>query len=404
VIVTDEPDIEVAEIAKRFHTTNLEVMEPDPYGTMESLRKKCPAFKSELYGGYYVFTKHADQRTILRDANNFSSRTTMIPPLPGGGFGPPVEADPPLHSEYRKALDGYFTMARMTEKSEEIRDRARVLLAPFIAEGGGDVMAAFCRPLPTITFILMAGLPVEDLPQLQIWMDTLLKAGGDPEKREYATDVVSPLVREYFHQKLNERETMLDPPNDVLTGIVRAKLGGNPWSKEDQIYCIMQLVFGGLETVMSTLGLSLLFLAENPEHRRQLVDNRAIIPDAVEEFLRYFTIETTARTVTADIEVAGVPLHVGDRVLLPLASSGRDEEAFPNPDIVDFGRHPGQHLAFGMGPHRCMGSHVARVELRIALEEVIDAMPEFSLAQGTRPKRRWGTVFGLDDLDLALHS
>jgi cytochrome P450 len=388
-------------IARQFHVTNLNVMEPDPYPAMAALREHCPVFRSELHGGYYVVTRHADQRAILRDPTHFSSRQVMIPPLAGGGFGPPTESDEPAHALYRRALDGYFTMARMNEKHDELRSRAQDLLTSLVANGGGDLIQEYCRPLPTLTFVLLAGLPVEDLPKLQAWMHQLLGVGGEPD-REHNEQVVAPAIHQYFRELLERREAMSDPPNDVLTGIVNASLGDEPWSRQDQVFCIMQLVMAGMETVTSTLGLTLLFLAENPSHRMQLVDDPALIPDAVEEFLRYFTIETTARTVVSDVEVAGTTFHEGELVLLPLVSSGRDALAFPDPDVVDFSRRPSQHLAFGMGPHRCMGSHVARTELRIALEEVIRLMPNFTLAPNASPTHRWGTVFGLDDLEVVI--
>jgi cytochrome P450 len=392
----------LAELARKFHVTNMEVMEPEPYTLLKALRDHQPSFRSELYGGFYVFTRHADQRDILRDPEHFSSRSVMIPPLPGGGFGPPTEADPPDHVLYRRALDLYFTTRRFNEKRDELREKAIAFLEPMVARGGGEFMADFCRPLPTVTFFLLAGLPIEDLPQLQSWIDQLLHGHGDAASLEHNNTVIAPALHGYFRERLEEREAMADPPDDVLTGITRATLGDVPWSRQDQILAIMQLVFAGLETITSMLGLALLYLAEHPEQLALLVDDPGRIPDAVEEFLRYNTSETTARVVLSDVEVGGVQLHEGDRVLLPLASSSRDDRVFADPDAVDFDRRPARHLAFGAGPHRCMGSHVARTELRIALEEVIRLMPRFTLAPGARPQRTWNTVFGLSTLDVAV--
>jgi cytochrome P450 len=400
LIDQNELEPELAAMARQFHTTNPASMGSDGYAAMTALRTRCPAFRSERHGGYYVFLKYADQRAILRDADTFSSVTTMIPPYPGGGFGPPVEADPPNHTLYRRALDSYFTTARMEAKRNELHERARTLLGEFVGAGGGEIIEAFCSPLPTVTFMLMAGLPTEDLPQVQYWMDYLLAAGADPERRTHAEEVITPAVNAYCERHLNLREAMSDPPDDFLTGITRARLGDEPWSRADQVLCMKQLLQGGLDTVKQTLALSLMFLAENSAHRRQIVADPTLIPQAVEEFLRYFTIETTVRTATRDVEIAGITLRAGDRILLPLASAGRDESVFADPEVVNFARSSKQHLAFGVGPHRCMGSHVARIELRIALEEVVAYMPDFGLTPGTRPTRRWGTVFGLDQLYL----
>jgi cytochrome P450 len=395
------PD-ELKFLASKFHVTNMEVMEPEPYTLFKAFREHLPSFRSELHGGFHVFTRHADQRAILRDPQHFSSRTVTIPPLPGGGFGPPTESDPPNHALYRRALDLYFTTKRFNEKRDELRDKAVSFLEPMVRRGSGEFMAEFCRPLPTVTFFLLAGLPLEDLPRLQSWTDQLLHGHGDEAAREHNSAVIAPSVHKYFLDRLEEREAMSDPPDDVLTGVTRAKLGDVPWSRRDQILAIMQLVFAGLETITSMLGLALLYLAEHPEQLTQLVDDPELIPDAVEEFLRYNTSEQTVRTVLSDVEVGGVQLHKGDRVQLPLASSGRDDLAFPDADTVDFTRRPARHLAFGAGPHRCMGSHVARTELRIALEEVVRMMPRFELAPGAKPRRTWGMVFGLANLEVVL--
>jgi hypothetical protein len=392
---------ELDSLASQFHVTNKEVMAPGGYTLLKALRDRGPSFRSELYGGFYVITRHADQRDILRNPVHFSSRSVQIPPLPGGGFGPPTEADPPDHILYRRALDRYFTTRSFNEKRDELREQTVSLLEPIVARGGGEFMAEFCHPLPGVAFLLLAGLPVEDLPQLQSWVDQLAR-GYDDTEVEHNNTVIAPTLQKYLQDRLEEREAMSDPPDDVLTGIIQARLGDVPWSRQDQVLAIEQLVIAALESVPGLLGMNLLHLAQHPEQLAQLVDDPTLIPAAVEEFLRYNTGETTARIVVSDIEIGGIQLRAGDRVLLPLASSSRDERAFPDPDTVDFTRRPARHLAFGAGPHRCMGSHIARMELRIAFEEVVRLMPRFTLAPGANPVQTFNTVFGLESLDLVL--
>ena len=388
-------------LASQFHVTNREVMAPGGYTLLNALRENKPRFRSELHGGFYVFTRHADQRDILRNTKDFSSRSVQIPPLPGGGFGPPTESDAPNHMVYRRAFDKFFTAKRVNEKLGAFREQTVSLLEPIVARGGGEFMAEFCHPLPGAAFFLLAGLPIEDLPQLQSWVDQLVTSHGDVAV-EHNNTVIAPTFQKYLQDCLEERETMSDPPDDVLTGIVQAKLDGVPWSREDQVFVIEQFVIAALESVPGLLGMNLLYLAQHPEQLAQLVDDPSLIPAAVEEFLRYNTGESTARTVVSDIEVGGVQMREGDLVLLPLMTSSRDDRAFPEADTVDFTRRPARHLAFGAGPHRCLGSHLARMELRIAFEEVVRMMPQFSLAPGAKPVQTYNMVFSLESLDLVL--
>jgi cytochrome P450 len=170
---------------------------------------------------------------------------------------------------------------------------------------------------------------------------------------------------------------------------------------QDEAYAFTYLLFmAGLDTVTNSLGFTWMFLAQHPGHRRQIVEDPRIIPDAVEELLRYYSfVGITNRTVSRDLEFAGVAMRGGDRIMLPTSAAGRDDEQFPDAQVVDFGREPNRHLAFAAGPHRCLGSHLARAELRIALAEWHRRIPEYRIA-GTGVTYHGGALGGPTALSL----
>lgn len=395
-----------ADLVKTFHVFDAGPT-GDIYEAFRTLQQGCPVGRSELFDGYWVITRHADMVEILRDAQTFSSRFVTVPPHEDPlGRSIPHQQDPPDHTAYRHDLQRIFSPTAANSIEAETRERARSIMQTIVKRGRSDFAAEFADPFPGITFLLMLGLPVNSLPSLTYWKYAMVQEGmgPDPDKRAFAAEVVRPTVDAFFQCALDQRRRLGDDaPDDVLTALTRAKFGDRTWTDDEVQRCIHLLMNAGLDTVAGVLGLSFHFLATHPEHRQSLIDDPSLIPGAVEEFLRYFSNVSTARVATRDTEVGGHQIKAGDLVLLPTPAAGRDAEAFDNADEVDFARQHNRHLGFGGGPHRCLGSHIARMELRIALQEMVEIMPHFEIdASAPAPVFRYGLIFGMESLPLVI--
>jgi len=381
----------------------------DPHLLFSEMRRHCPVARSEAFGGFWVLTQYDDVRQALRQPETFSSCIHGIPPIEDERAEKiiPLNYDPPEHGMYRKQFSPYFAPNSLPPIEPGARARIRELLQAFVAKGGGDFIADVAVPYPCLTFLGMLGLPLTDLDQLLEWKDTMVRDlhSGDPDRIERATKEVIPKIYNYFEMKITARMADDNPPDDVLTAMARARYGDREFTLDEKVRTLDLFFQAGLDTVTGVLGLIAEFLASHTEHRRQLIEEPQLTSNAVEEFLRYFGIVTLFRKVMQDTEVHGVPLAKSDLVMMLTQSAGRDETAYADADVVDFRRSPIHHLGFGAGPHRCIGSHLARMELRVALEEMSSLMPEFEMAcDPDALVRHWGAVAGLAALPLTVPS
>jgi cytochrome P450 len=281
----------------------------------------------------------------------------------------------------------------------------RDLLAAFAYRGGGDFISDVAVPYPCLTFLELLGLPLQDLDQLLEWKDVMVRDlhSGDPQTTAAVMESTAPRLYDYFEAKILEREAMEEPPDDLLTAIARATYRGMAFTLDEKTRTLDLFFEAGLDTVTGLLGYIAEFLALNPEYWQDLVDTPSLVPNAVEEFFRYFGIVTINREIVQDTELSGVSLPKGDYVVILTQAAGRDPGAYPNPERVDFRRPNIRHMGLGAGPHRCIGSHLARLELQIALEEMIGIMPNFSIdGDPADLSRHWGVVAGLDSLPLVV--
>ena len=346
----------------------------------------------------WILSDYDDVRESLQRYDLFTSTNLNV-------YGPlkapdlriiPAEIDPPDQAAYRQMILSYLSPKRVAEMSPHIRERAVELIESFAGNGHCDLMKDFSKKFPTYIFMEMLGLPLEDLEQVSQWADMNLHAGSDPDSQAVAAAVMTQ-IHEYLRDLAQKRRA--NPTDDLISCLVTSDFNGRKLSDAEVIgYCVT-LYLGGLDTVASEFGFMFHFLAQNPEHRRQLVESPSIIPNAVEEFLRFFSIITLGRTVAQDVEFKGCPMHVGDRVMISTVAAGRDEREFDDANHVDFNRRLNRHLAFGAGPHRCIGSHLARAELVIGLEEWHKRIPEYRLGAGDI-HRHGGVVLGLGHLPL----
>ncbi|WP_432841569.1 cytochrome P450 [Dactylosporangium sp. CA-092794] len=373
------------------------------YDLFAQMRDLCPVAHSNADNGFWAVSRHDDVVHCLKDAGTFSvARGVSIPANPDRPSWLPMAVDPPAHTDYRRDLNVLFSPRAVKAVEDRTALRAREFLRPFVARGGGEVVSQFSGPFPCVTFLLLLGAPVEDLDQLVSWEHTLVRAIADEQARAELASTVFPAIVAYFNRLLDERAAADDPPDDFLSGILRARVGDRPYTRDEMLRVCAFLVIAGLDTVTQTLSRSIHFLAEHPGHLRQLVERPDLMPSAVEELLRMFAIVNPGRSVTRDVELDGASLRAGDTVLLLTTSAGRDERAFDHPEAVDFEREHNRHISFGAGAHRCLGSHLARMELRLALEAIVELMPEFHLDDSYPLRQHLGHLFGVDELHIVV--
>jgi len=375
---------------------------PKVYERYAELRRACPVAWSNSHGGHWVLTRYADIHEVNRCPQRFSNNPVGIPPNLGQDQPLiPLEVDPPEHTSYRQILTPLFSPTRMNALEPQIRSLVTELIDGFAARGECDFIAEFARPLPAQVFLGLMGWPQEDAPQLLKWTYDVIegKPGGTDEESNEVRTAVGLEIYTYFAELLDRAYEQ--PGDDIISQLTRASYDGERELSQFEILNIVFIVMiGGLHTVTGSLGNSLIYLAEHPDQRDRLVAEPALIPSAVEELLRWESIVAPARRVTEPVSVGGVEMQPGDRVLLALGSAGRDSEEFPDADDVILDRVPNRHLAFGSGPHRCLGSHLARVELKVALEEIHRRLPDYELVAGEPPVLKLHQVKGVERLKL----
>ncbi|HET6950045.1 MAG TPA: cytochrome P450 [Acidimicrobiales bacterium] len=368
----------------------------DHYAEWLRLQAECPAFKSEVFDTHdlWYVLRYDEMHEILRDPARFSSRSVdytgeqiqrMIP----------IEMDPPEHGRYRQLLTHRFSPHAVARLEPEIRRRCVELIEGVIAEGECDYTRDVAFRFPTAIFLEMMGLDVARTDELTGHAKVILDPSHSDEDRATAAFSIVAVLMEGFAARREE------PRDDVLTELVQATIDGQPLSDEDLLAFGFLLYLAGLDTVANVLSYSMRHLAQVPDLRHELTAEPDRWPAAVEELLRYYTIPSVVRVVAEDTEMAGCPMKAGDRVVLPLAAADRDPRAFDRADEFDPGRVQNRHLAFGAGPHRCLGAHLARLELRVAMEEWHARIPDYSIPDGTTFVEHVGAVAGLDALPLA---
>jgi len=386
------------------HVPNHVVRDFDHVGAPEIKRdafavyRKAPSdrvFFSPLNGGYWVLTRAADIRAALQQPELFSSSATGIPAQPDRKeklF--PLELDPPEHRPHRQALAPYFTPKVVAAKAAAIQQVCVDLLEPLAARGQCEFIADFAQPFPTTIFTAMLGLPNSESKQFVDWNNVLLYDFASPERRAAAGEDIN----HYLHGLIEQRAA--HPQGDLLSGLLSTTIHGQPVSAEVVQNFTFLLFVAGLDTVTAALSFSFRFLADHPQHRRLLVENPNLIAAAVEELLRVFSFVNMGRTVVNDVTFAGVELKAGDRVLTSTTLAGSDPDEFPDPLRIEFNRPASRHLAFGAGPHRCAGSHLAREELRIALREWHLRIPDYEVTDAHPIEMHGGGAMGMKRLTL----
>jgi cytochrome P450 len=353
----------------------------DPQPMYGQLRQQCPVARSDL-GGHHVvlISRYDDVLWALRHPEAFTSA--------GGlnlGEQPllPLEVDPPEHTGYRRLLNPRFVPREIERLEPAIRGVVVELMDAFVDRGACDFHEDLATPLPSSIFLALMGLPREDLPMFMRWRDNTIRpdvAPGDLEGAERIRRETATAISDYFRQAIADRRAQ--PDETLLSLIVHGAVDDVPLTETELLGISHLLLLGGLDTVTATLDCMVAFLAEHTEHRQQLVEDPSRIPAAVEELLRWLTpVMIVPRTAAVDMTLHGVDIKAGDSVSLCLGAANTDEDAF-GPDAVDFGREANKHLAFGGGHHLCLGAHLARLEIRVVLEELHRRIPDYRIAPG----------------------
>jgi cytochrome P450 len=300
----------------------------------------------------------------------------------------PLQIDPPQHKSYRKILDPLFAPREMVKLEDSFAARVNALIDGFIERGSADFAQEFSIPFPSLAFLTLLGLPTEELPSFLRMKDGIIRPDfviGAPREdaatKEYQRGIANSIY-EYFDRVIDERTSQ--PQDDLISRFLDTEVDGERLSREEILDICFLFLIAGLDTVTATLDCMFGFFVEHPEHRQQIVDDPSLIPAAVEELLRWETpVMTVVRVAMEDAEIGGCPVHEGDHVMAMLSAANIDEAEFPDGDVVRFDREANRHIAFGVGVHRCLGSHLARTELRVALREWHRRIPEYALADGT---------------------
>jgi len=377
---------EHAEVADTTATgaPRFDPMEPvqaaDPYERYAELRKACPV--SETMSVFAFVARHADCTRVLRDAATFSSALGMR--VHGQELDEADQAinemDAPRHTKIRRLLVSAFSPASVNAVEPSVVELARSLVDAFAPQGEAELVESLTVPLPITVVATMLGIPPADRGDFKRWSDDIMINGV------YGRDGIKslPEFHEYLDHQITARNTSDDPPDDLITRLVRAEVDGARLTSREIRTQVRFLVMAGNETTTNLIGNTLYEVLRRPGTWQRLRDVRALLPAAIEETLRYNApVQFIPRTCTAETELSGSTIPAGQRVLVGLGSANRDDAVFADGDEYSVDRGTDlPHLTFGLGPHFCVGAALARMEARVALDALLDRLPDLELEPG----------------------
>jgi cytochrome P450 len=383
----------------RDWATNYDIFDPtyiaEPYPIWDELRQRCPVAHTDEYKGSWLPTTYEDITAIAHDVEHFSSRVvSVVAPVEEGADNllpvgmPPISADPPNHTWTRRLLLPWFTHKRVAEYEPMTRELCQRLARDIATRGDGDAAAGYAQQIPVRVIASVLGVPDDMSDTFTGWVRDVLEYANVPERRMRGRNALAA----YFTEEIAKRRE--NPGTDLISALVTSEVDGEPVPDAYTLGIVVLTLVAGVDTTWSGIGACLWHLATNPDDRKRLVADPDLIPIAIEEMLRAYSPVTMARIVAEDVEVHGCPMKEGDRVLLSFPSANRDPKQFPDADKVIIDRQQNRHVAFGVGIHRCAGSNLARMELKVAVEEWLRAMPEFRLADSADVTWAGGQVRG----------
>ena len=379
----------------------------DPHGrALELATHAPPVFWTPRQGGHWVFVGHEANFELGRDWESFTSqampeeqRQAMIAALPPGTphipQPVPISVDPPVHTKYRMVLNAVFSPKAMNALKDDIRALARELIAKIAPLGRCEFMHSVAEPMPVQVFLKMMGLPLERMPEYRTLVSThLATLSNDPAESVKKLREISAIMKDTFEERRK------DPKDDLISYLWKVEIDGKPTTMDDMENFGVLLFIAGLDTVMNGIGFGVRHLAQDLPLQNKLRADPALIAEASEEMLRRYTFTVPTRKVRKDMVFQGVEMKAGERIDMFLPSADLDAKRFSEPSKYDLHREDEVHIAFATGPHRCVGSHLARIELQILYEELLAGLPEFRLDPEKPPTFHGGHVLGVDTLDL----
>jgi cytochrome P450 len=371
----------------------------DPFPIWDELRTRCPVAHSDRYGGTWMPVRHEDVAAVAYDTEHFTSRSVVVSELRPGpddlpapiGLAPPITSDPPFHAMARRLLLPAFSPKRIAALEPFTRELCVELLDAVGDRSELDAAVDYAQHIPLRVIVRMLGFPQEDADIFRRFIRMVLE-DVDQSLEERQATVDDGELDEYMDARIAEHQA--NPQDDLTSFLLEAELDGSKLVPEHVRGTMVLLMIAGIDTTWSAIGASLWHLARNPADRRRLATEPDLMSTAVEEFLRAYAPVTMARLVARDFEFQGRPMREGDWLLLPFPAANRDPEFFPDADEVQLDRAENRHAAFGLGIHRCIGSNLARMELRVALEEWMRRYPDFELSDPSEVTWSAGQVRG----------
>jgi cytochrome P450 len=357
----------------------------DPLPFYEQLRAQCPVANIEgVPSGTHIISRYEDVKFALRHPEIFSSDFVAVDI---GQDRPliPLQIDPPEHAKYRRVMDPHLGPKEVAEVEADTRALVNEIIDGFIERGECDFHAEFSVPFPCTVFLRLSGLPADQTEHFLQWKDNIIRPDvpfGDAEAAKEIRYATGREMYAFFEDVVTDR--LASPSDDVISRFVHGEVEGQKMSREEILDICYLFILGGLDTVTSTLDCSIAHLAQQPARQAELSARPDLVPSAVEEMLRLHTpVMQVVRVVAQEHEMHGVTMQPGDHVLVMLGAADTDPAEFGDTAAqLDYERAANRHLAFGGGPHRCLGSHLARLELKIALEELHRRIPSYRLADG----------------------
>jgi cytochrome P450 len=364
------------------------------YRRYKDLRSRCPVAHTAAHGGYWLLSKYDDVFQVARDDKTFSSAREVVVPPTNVGKLIPLQADPPELERYRSLLIPFFAPANVKRLEPFIREIVDRSIDGFIERGRAEIVSELANPVPSATTMELLGM---DPSEWRVFADPIHAGSysrpGTPENRAATAEIQA------FSRKIVDEvdARITSPRGDMISALLASDYRGTKTTREEVIDLVRMVIFGGMDTVMAAISNVFVQLGRHPGLYARLKQERALLPTAIEEFLRYDApVQGFARTVTCPASVGGQSFDAGDTVFMLWASANRDEAVFgETADQLVIDRTPNRHMTFGIGAHRCLGSSIARAELRIVMERVLDRLPDFEVdLDGVVEADTIGIVFG----------
>jgi cytochrome P450 len=363
-----------------------------PFTFLRTLREHAPLAYSERYGGFWVASTYQEVLEAARDPATFSSaQGVLLPPTPLARPFIPMEADPPAHTTYRRILHPRFSARAVSQFEDDVRSITTRLIDGFVEKGQADLgdFSALI-PLQVITWMLGVDPDADAFRQWEHWI--IHERTRDPAAAAEAEEA----LYEFFEAQIDERRRSAGPRDDLIGMLLAAEAGGSLLGPDDVTNTAVFLLLAGLDNTAFAIWSCLWHLVNDVTLRQRARLDPTLIPPIGEELLRlYAPVPGLARTLTRDVDWCGQRLRASERVLLLWASANRDEGQFSRPDDFVMGREVNTHLAFGTGIHRCLGAPLARLEMRVAVEEVLRRIPDYRIAEGAQVEWSLGKATSL---------